>query len=77
MKTLTVRDVPDDVVASLHTQAKAGHRSVQALIRMILEREARTFNPNFAKRAAAMRKRLKGRDFPDCVEEIRRMRDRE
>lgn len=75
MKTLTVRDVPDEVVESLHAQAKAGHRSVQALIRMILEREASTFNPNFSKRAAAMRKRMKGRNLPDSTAEIRRLRD--
>lgn len=75
MKTLTVRDVPDEVVESLHAQAKAGHRSVQALIRAILEREARTYNPNFAKRAAAWRKKMKGRNQGDCVDEIRQLRD--
>jgi len=75
MKTITVRDVPDEVVEGLHRQAKAGHRSVQAQIRIILDREVRLYNPDFPKKAARWRKKMRTRRIPNSVDELRSLRE--
>ena len=75
MKSITVRDVPDEVVEGLHRQAKLGRRSVQAQIRIILDREVRMHNPEFPKLAARWRRKMKSRRIPDSVKELRALRE--
>ena len=59
MTNLTVRDVDDDVVAWLRTQAKAHQRSLEGEIRALLEREARQRRmASWLKRVARLRKQL-------------------
>lgn len=59
MANLTVRDVDDDVVEWLRTQAKAHQRSLEGEIRALLEREARQRRMGaWLKRVALLRKQL-------------------
>jgi len=59
MANLTVRDVDDDVVEWLRTQAKAHQRSLEGEIRALLEREARQRRMGaWLKRVARLRKQL-------------------
>ncbi len=76
MKSISVRNVPDNVYTALQEMAKANHRSLQEQIKYILEREVSMVRSSPLATAANWRKRLKGRRFADTVKMIRQDRKR-
>ena len=76
MKTITVRNVPDDLLHELKRLAAQNRRSLQQQVLLLLEcaRAVRSDSP--LDRAAALRSRLKGRALGDSVEDVRAQRDR-
>lgn len=76
MRTLTVRNVPDDVYEALTTLAKRNRRSLQQQILLLLERARDLERPSPVVTAANWRKRLEGRPLGDTVGEIQEERRR-
>ncbi len=76
MKTITVRNVPDDLHRDLRRLAERNRRSLQQQALVLIERArvARLDSP--AQRAAEIRERLSGRVLGDCVADVRAERDR-
>ena len=76
MKTVTIRNVPNDLYDSLAELAKRNRRSIQQQLLVLLDR-ARLLNgvpPGV--NAAKMRKKLLNRNLGDTVSEIRFERNR-
>ena len=71
MKSISIRNLPDDVYASLQAMAKANRRSLQEQIKHLLEKEVKLVNGSSLVKAAEWRKRLKGRSHSDTVRLIR------
>ena len=74
-----VRDLDEEVVESLKRRAKQDGRSLQSEVKFILEQAAE--EPRVDMKAARalvenIRKKFKGRRFPDSAELIREDRDR-
>ena len=76
MKTLTIRDVPDEVYEAICAQAEAGHRSIQQQVRQILEKEARLRGGGFLQAAEKWRAKFAGRKMGGTVQDIRAGRAR-
>jgi plasmid stability protein len=77
MKTLTIRNVPDDVYQTISDLAKRQHRSMQEELRMILQRESEVAKGSVCEEAAAYRVRFQGRPVSrSVVEDIREDRSR-
>jgi plasmid stability protein len=76
MKTLSVRNVPDEVYVRLVNWARVNHRSLQEQIRFLLEREVRLTEACPLSAARRWRDRLQGRDLPDIVQMVREDRGR-
>ena len=76
MKTMTVREVPDEVYAVIRREAEANHRSLQEQVRYVLEKEARLRDGGFASAARQWRSKLAGRKLGDAVQDIRAGRAR-
>ena len=76
MKTITVRNIPDDVYRAVADLAKRNRRSVQQQVVSLLERARRLHGEPPLARAAALRSRLAGRDLGDTVKEVREERQR-
>jgi plasmid stability protein len=76
MKSISLRNVPDNVYRALQEMAKANHRSLQEQIKCILEQEVSMVRGSPLAAAANWRKRLKGRKFSDTVKMIRQDRNR-
>jgi plasmid stability protein len=76
MKTITVRNIPDDVYRAVVELAGRNRRSIQQQVIAMLERARRLHGQPPTDRAAAMRARLKGRELGDTVEEVREERRR-
>lgn len=79
MAQVLVRDLDEEVVESLKRRAKQDGRSLQSEVKFILEQAAE--EPRVDMKAARalvenIRKKFKGRRFPDSVELIREDRDR-
>ncbi|MBW2026287.1 MAG: hypothetical protein JRI90_13065 [Deltaproteobacteria bacterium] len=64
-KSISIRNVPEDVYVALQAMAKKNHRSLQEQIKLILEQEVRQW-----------RRRLQGRQLSDTVKAIREDRNR-
>ena len=76
MAAITVRNIPEDLYATLKTLAEKNHRSLQQQILTILE-SVRGLNVRSPiDRADAIRDRLAGRDFGSIVADIREDRER-
>ena len=75
MGVLTVRQVDDDLIRALKLRAAQHGRSAEAEHRLILEQALRGHRDDFVKLARESRERLKGRDFSDTTDLIRRSRD--
>ena len=76
MKTITVRNVSDDLYLDLRRLADRNRRSLQQQALVLLER-GRLFQNGFpAKRAAEIREKLAGRKLGDTLRELRDERDR-
>ena len=76
MKTLTLRNIPEDLYDTILELAKRNRRSIQQQLLVILDR-ARILNetpPGI--HAAEMRRKLAGRVLGDTISEIRSERDR-
>jgi plasmid stability protein len=75
MGVLTVRKVDDELIRELKLRAARHGRSAEAEHRLILEQALRTSRGEFVKLMRESRERLKGRDFSDSTDLIRRSRD--
>ncbi len=76
MKTITVRNIPDDVYDAIAELARRNRRSLQQQVVSLLERARRLHGEPPLARAAALRERLAGRDLGDTVEAVREERRR-
>ncbi|MBW1716750.1 MAG: hypothetical protein JRJ13_16355 [Deltaproteobacteria bacterium] len=75
-KSISIRNVPEDVYVALQAMAKKNHRSLQEQIKLILEQEVRLSNRSFLAKASEWRRRLQGRQLSDTVKAIREDRNR-
>jgi plasmid stability protein len=79
MAQILVRNLDDSTVKRLKDRAKGNGRSLQAEVKMILEREANIGKVDMKtarKLADGIRSRFKGRRFTDSAKLIREDRDR-
>ena len=78
MANVTVRNIADDVVASLKAQAKANHRSLEGEIRHVLTAHVsrRTRMAGFRDRTARLGAQAEDRPQTDSVTLLREDRDR-
>lgn len=76
MKTLTIRNIPDDIYEAVADLAKRNRRSIQQQMLVLLERARSMRDQSPMVQAAEMRRKLAGRDLGDTVGEIRRERER-
>ena len=79
MAQILVRELDEEVVERLKKRAKEDGRSLQSEVKLILERAA--LEPKVDMETARalvddIRKKFKGRSFPDSVELIREDRNR-
>jgi plasmid stability protein len=72
---LTVRKVDEEVIRALKMRAAKHGRSAEAEHRLILEQALRPNVQEFLRLARESREELKGRDFSDMTDIIRRSRD--
>ena len=78
MVNVTVRNIDDDVIASLKAQAKAHHRSLEGEIRHLLTAHVsrRTRMAGFRDRTAHLSAQTEGHPQTDCAVLLREDRDR-
>lgn len=76
MKTITVRNIPDDLYQDLRRLADDNRRSLQQQTLVLLERARLSRLGSPTKRAAAIRSRLAGRVLGNTVAEVRSERAR-
>lgn len=76
MKTITVRNIPDDLYLDIRRLAERNRRSLQQQALVLLERARLSRLGSPATRAAEIRSRLAGRVLGDTVGELRRERER-
>ena len=76
MKALTIRDVDDRVYQRLRELAKQNRRSLQAQIKLILEREVELTQSCNSHKRQEWRQRLADRPWGDIAADIRRERER-
>ncbi len=75
-KSISIRNVPEDVYLALQNMAKKNRRSLQEQIKLILERELQLSKKSFLAAASEWRRRLEGRDLSDTVKLIREDREK-
>ena len=71
MKSISLRDVPDEVYEGLQVMAKGNRRSLQEQIKTILEYEVRLRKGAALTRAQDWRRRLEGREHSSTVALVR------
>ena len=78
MANVTVRNIDDDVIASLKAQAKANHRSLEGEIRHVLTAHVsrRTLMAGFRDRTAHLNAQTEDRPQTDSVILLREDRER-
>ena len=76
MKSLTIRNIPDDLYRVITLIAQRNRRSIQQQVLTILEKARVLDSESPVERAMAIRKRLEGRKLGNTVEEIRKERSR-
>ena len=76
MKTLTVREVPDEVYAALKDEAETNCRSLQAQVLWVLAKETRLRKGGFLGAARRWQRKLSGCELGDTVADIRAGRER-
>ena len=78
MANVTVRNIDDQVIASLKAQAKANHRSLEGEIRHVLSQKAfrSTLVEEFRERTARLHSLTEGLPQTDSVDLLREDRDR-
>ena len=65
MKTLTIRDVDERVYLRLQEMAKINHRSLQAQVKLILEREVQLTQGSHVHKVQQWRQHLADRPWGD------------
>mgnify|MGYP002725916760 CR=1 FL=1 len=76
MKTMTIRNIPEDVYDALVESAHTEHRSIQEQVRYVLENEAKLRSRSVCEQAAEYRTRLSGRTTTrTVVEDLREDRN--
>jgi plasmid stability protein len=76
MKSISIRNVPDQIYKGLQAMAKNNRRSLQEQIKFILEQEIKLGTRSFLAGAALWRKRLQNRSLSDTVKMLREDRER-
>jgi plasmid stability protein len=76
MKSISIRNVPENVYTALQDMARVNRRSLQEQIKCILEQEVHLVKGSPLAVAANWRKQLKERKFTDTVKMIRQDRRR-
>ena len=76
MKSISLRNVPEEIYECLQSMAKANRRSLQEQIKYLLEKEVKLLNGSSVARAAKWRNRLSGRTHTDTVQLVREDRSR-
>jgi len=76
MKTLTIRNIPDDLYKVIIQIAQRNRRSIQQQVLMILDRAKILDGKSPVDTARGIRKRLQGRKLGDTVAEIHEERNR-
>ena len=76
MKTLTIRNIPDDLYKSIIQIAQRNKRSIQQQVLMILDKAKILDGASPMLKARGIRNRLKNRELGDSVAEIRGERER-
>ncbi|MGC9453065.1 MAG: FitA-like ribbon-helix-helix domain-containing protein [Oceanipulchritudo sp.] len=77
MRTMTIRNLPDEVYDGLKEMARANHRSLQEQVLRMLTEEVRLRTPSVCEEAAAYRAKLAGRTpARTVVEDLRADRER-
>jgi hypothetical protein len=76
MKSISLRNVPEDVYLALQAMAKANRRSLQEQIKYLLEQEVRLRQGSPLAAAKRWRRRLEGRTRTDTVALVREDRNR-
>lgn len=76
MAQILVRDLDEEVVATLKERARRHRRSLQAEVKLLLEGAARTDRATARRRIEEVRQQLAGRPMGDSAELIRELRDR-
>lgn len=76
MKTLTIRNIPDDLYQVVSRVASRNRRSIQQQLMVLLEKMRALDSESPVARAASIRSRLAGRNLGNTVDEIREERAR-
>jgi predicted transcriptional regulator len=76
MKALTIRNVDEQVYHRLQEMARMNRRSLQAQIKLILEREVQLTQGSHTHKIQEWRQRLADRPWGNIVSDIRRERER-
>jgi plasmid stability protein len=79
MAQILVRDLDDEVVERLKSRAKEEGRSLQSVVKLVLEQAAREPKVDMErarKISEQFRRKFRGRKFPDTVKSIREGRAR-
>ena len=76
MKSISLRNVSDEIYERLQAMAKANRRSLQEQIKHLLEKEVKLINGSTVAKAAKWRKRLKDRTHTNTVQLTREDRNR-
>jgi hypothetical protein len=76
MKALTIRNVDEQVYLRWQEMTKLNRRSLQAQIKLILERAVQLTQGNQTHKMQEWRQRLADRPWGDMVSDIRRERER-
>ena len=77
MRTMTIRNLPDEVYEGLKEMAQANHRSLQEQVLRMLTEEVRLRTPSVCEEAAAYRAKLTGRkQARTVVDDLREDRER-
>lgn len=76
MKALTIRGVDEQTYRGLREMARANQRSLQAQVKLILEREVQLTQGSQSQQAEAWRRKLADRHWGNIVDDIRRERER-
>lgn len=76
MGQILVRNIDDAVIERMKKRAKKEGRSLEAEVRLLIQRADKLDKEASLELIDRMRKRLKGKKFTDSVELIREDRDR-
>ena len=76
MKSLTIRNIPDDLYQTIVEIAKRNNRSIQQQLLVFLDRARILNRKSPTDRAKAIRKNLMGRFLGNTVLEIKEERER-